>query len=127
MIDIIQKIARRYAVGQDVLDEFCASYNFTDVAALSPADVRAAFQTAHILALRSELRESTTSVPNAMIRIELSHLRQGFSQVRRSLSTKDMAYYVDMRNRFQGKPSSRSQMTGSGDQSEVIPLRTALK
>jgi peroxin-1 len=127
MIDTIQKIAKRYDVTQKVLDSFCAAYDFAAAGVLSPADVRAGFQTAHILAVRDHFREnSSMSTPTSNTCIEESYLQQGFSQVRRSLSTTDLVYYTNMRDRFQRKRPTNSQHT-SDDQSAMHPLRTALK
>ena len=124
MMDVIRKVSQKYAVAQNILDRFCASFDWASKE-LSPADVRAGFQTAHILAPRSQLE----GVPNSAreICIDESHLQEAFSSLRKSLSSDDAAYYARMRDRFEKGTSPRSEGTNDNGLNNSVILRTALK
>jgi SpoVK/Ycf46/Vps4 family AAA+-type ATPase len=122
MIDVIRKIAKKYSLGPRVLDSYCSSIDWAS-RIMSPADVRAVFQSAHILALQHELSSNPKSAQD--ICIDKSQLQSAFSHVRNSLSKDDSVYYAKMRAHF-GKKTSRTDLAHS-EEARAVPLRTALK
>ena len=124
MIDVITKIARKYNLTHGALDSFCSGFEWNG-RGLSPADVRAAFQTAHLLALRRCLEDNTKKLSNEIF-INDFFLREGFSKVRPSLSEEDATCYEKLRERFQ-KRKTLNDSNRSSDQVPKTPLRTALR
>ena len=123
MIDVIAKTAKRYHLEPGTLDSFCSSYKWGRKS-LSPADVRAGFQTAHLLALRQSLRTNEQSGDE--IRIDETFLREGFSKIRPSLSEEDAAWFRKTQKRFQKRAASAKEQD-TDIYSSLEPLRTALK
>ena len=123
MIDVITKTARTYNLKDGALESFCSSYKWNGKS-LSPADVRAAFQTAHLLALRRRLEKDPKNSSEEILLSE-SFLREGFSKVRPSLSDEDARWYGRLQERF--SPKKKGSTSDSHDQETKSPLRTALR
>eukprot|EP00977_Amphora_coffeiformis_P021797 scaffold9936_cov156-Amphora_coffeaeformis.AAC.4 len=123
MIDVITKTAKGYHLEPGTLDSFCSSYQWSGES-LSPADVRAGFQIAHLLALRQRLGKNERS--DEEILINKAILREGFSKIRPSLSAEDAAFFRKTRQRFQKRKSSMKEQEEAISSSRG-PLRTALK
>lgn len=123
MIDVITKVAKRYQLKSGALDHFCASYKWSGKP-LSPADVRAGFQSAHLLALRQRLQADEQS--DDPILIDGTFLQEGFATIRPSLSAEDAVWFRKTQQRFQ----KRKPPADKGEERVDFglgPLRTTLK
>lgn len=125
MVDVIIKTGRRYSLEDGALDSFCCSYRW-DGRSLSPADVRAGFQTAHLSAIRERLQKESKS-SSEEICISRALLQEGFSKIRPSLSEEDAAWFRRTQERFQKRRLSAGKNSAFEMPGNLSPLRTALK
>lgn len=129
LLDIIQHVARKYTVQEGAIEIFLPSFA-AEGKFLSPADIRAGFQTAHLLAVHERLsKKPELSDSAADIVLNAPFLLQGFSKVRPSLSAEDTAYYRRTQERFQGKKPQLGDgdRASGGQKGATKPLQTTLR
>ena len=93
---------------------------------LCPADIRAAFDTAHLKAVhRLLLSKSADEIEK--VEVELEDLRVALTETRPSLNETEARVLDAIYKPFRGRSSSSFNKKESSDPDEVPPLKTSLR